>query len=94
MSSMNGGVIGVTAAVNGLGLLAAAVDRSWGAVAVMMLLPVANLLVAIVFSGVGAAWRPTAGFSMGEHLAVSWLVPIGATIFSLMAIASMNLHGC
>lgn len=91
---MNAGVMGVTAAVNGVGLLAAAADRSWGAVAVMMLLPLANLLVALVFSGVGAAWRRRAGFSLGEHLAVSWLVPVGATVFSLLAIASMNLHGC
>lgn len=84
----------MTVAVNGVGMLAAAADRSWGAVAVMMLLPVANLVLAIVFSGIGAASRQTAGFSMGEHLAVSWLVPIGATIFSLASIASMGLHGC
>ncbi len=94
MGSMNGAVIGVTVAVNGLGMLCAAGDRSWGALAVMMLLPVANLVLAIVFSGIGATQRETPGFSMGEHLAVSWLVPIGATIFSLASIASMGLHGC
>jgi hypothetical protein len=85
-------IVGV---VNALGLLGAWADSSWGALGIaFVVLPFVNLGIAACSSLLVPALKHTPGFSVGEHLALSWAVPVGATAGSVLVIATMNLHGC
>jgi len=84
-------------ALHGLVVLvaAAAEDRSWGALGIMILYgPIANGVLMLASLACTPLARRFSGASATFHVLTSILLPIGAAMVDGVIIFGMDLHGC
>ena len=87
-------VLGVLA-LNAVLVAAAAEDRSWGALGIMILYgPIANGVLMLASLACTPLARRFSGASATFHVLTSILLPIGAAMVDGVIIFGMDLHGC
>jgi hypothetical protein len=76
-------------------LVLAAMDRSWGALGIAIVVgPIVNVLVGLLLLAVSLSMKSKTGFSTEQCFLMCAATTGGAVVLDFLIIFSMGLHGC